>query len=593
MYAAARTIYWFGHIEIIYIITVVLANRTMLQTRTIMFGVNPTPSIINTFAGHKIAELFLKNVNYRSSLLVHFQHPGTDVGLLVMRQVLTNIEVRVWDLTAQFALMASERYQDGDALARSRLFGSIGVPLGFIVAGALLTSTVPTKLYDALPSDNKNLTQALTINLTAIWKFCIAGMAQSSSIFASVKPAVEDGVFALEAAYQADKSPQKVNLGIGAYRDSEGNPWELPAVREAKRRLASETWTHEYLPLHGNDSFLYQTCRILLGKEIHAELMGSIASIQTVSGSGANSLIARFCIKHLDIGKIWFPNPTWGHHYKIWSDNAPLVKQHQYPYYNTTGLTIDFGNMMDCLEKNAVEGDAILFHACAHNPTGVDPSQEQWREIATFCKDRRLFVIFDVAYQGFASGSLAEDAWAVRHFLSHPELDVAVCQSFSKNLGLYGERVGALHIIPSRATDVSATVIRSQLVDMQRCNISVAPRFGSQVAGLIMSEDELFSLWQEDLLTMSGRIKDMRRALHQELLRLETSGRWENIIQQSGMFSYTGLSAKMTERMKDEHHVYMLPSGRISIAGLNENNVLYVARAIHETVLYSKRSRQN
>lgn len=354
---------------------------------------------------------------------------------------------------------------------------------------------------------------------------------------------------------------------------------------QAKRRINIESETHEYLPLRGNPTFLDSAQLLVFGNTVIKQHGNSIASIQTVSGTGANSLIAAFLQRHTCPTNIWLPDPTWTNHIDIWRENAPGVEVKWYPYYDSRTRALDFHAMIGELERNAQENDAILLHACAHNPTGLDPSPDQWREIARLCQMRKLFVIFDLAYQGFASGDLDHDAWAVRHFCTFPGIELAVCQSFSKNLGLYGERTGALHIVVSRETSLPHTkAVENHLVDLHRAMVSMAPRFGSRVAMEILTSQNLQQLWNADLSIMSGRIMAMRRALYEELVTLRTPGSWKHIVEQTGMFSYTGLSRDEVAMLKEEYHVYVLPTGRASICGLTMRNVRYTAKAIHEVV---------
>ncbi|KAH7232492.1 aspartate aminotransferase [Fusarium solani] len=409
------------------------------------------------------------------------------------------------------------------------------------------------------------------------------------SQFSDLEPTPLDGPFALDAAYRKDTHEKKVNLGIGAYRDDQGQPWVLSAVKEAKQKLTSSAgWLHEYLPPQGDEDFLQSAKAVLFGRSLSSSDESAIASVQTVSGTGANSLAARFAGRYIRPGQIWLPDPTWINHFKIWSENAPDVPQRQYPYYNPATLSFDFDGMVDKLRREAVAGDAVLLHACAHNPTGLDPTQQQWRDIAALCEEKQLFAIFDVAYQGFASGNLDSDAWAVQHFLtSCPNLEFAACQSFSKNFGLYGERLGVLHFVTSRHLEAStaALAVRSRLVALQRSDISTTPRFGSDVAGLVLSSSDLFAMWLNDLEVMTGRLKGMRIALYAELVRLGTPGDWTHLIKQRGMFCYTGLTKKHAAVLRSQYHVYMLDTGRLSVCGLTTDNVKYVAKSIHQAVL--------
>lgn len=339
--------------------------------------------------------------------------------------------------------------------------------------------------------------------------------------------------------------------------------------------------------MHGHDGLLKAARQLVFGVGQVAQLNDSIASVQTVSGSGANSLAARFVGRHLESKNVWFPNPTWDNHFHIWKENAPSIRQRLYPYYDSSRSALDFDGMLNTLQRDAEIGDTVILHACAHNPTGLDPSQEQWQHIAQVCRQLDLFVIFDSAYQGFASGDLDEDAWSIRHFAERGDITLAVCQSFSKNLGLYGERVGVLHIMAPRpiATTALMSIVRSRMIELQRGDVSMPPRFGAQVASCVLNNTNLYALWRKDLEIMSGRIKSMRMDLYNELVKLKTPGSWSHIVQQTGMFSYTGLTKDQVLRLRTQYHIYMLDSGRASICGLRSANVKYVAKAIHGVVL--------
>ena len=223
----------------------------------------------------------------------------------------------------------------------------------------------------------------------------------------------------------------------------------------------------------------------------------------------------------------------------------------------------------------------MLLHACAHNPTGIDPTKEQWAQIADVCDERGLYPFFDCAYQGFASGNLNNDAWAVRYFVNRG-LELLVCQSFAKNFGLYGQRVGALHVV--FADSASKKAAATQLELLQRAEISNPPAYGARIVSRILTNAELFSEWERDLLTMANRINDMRIALRKHLEQLGTPGTWDHITSQIGMFSFTGLQSYQVERLVEEFHVYLSKNGRISMAGLNESNVEYVAKSIDAVV---------
>ena len=241
--------------------------------------------------------------------------------------------------------------------------------------------------------------------------------------------------------------------------------------------------------------------------------------------------------------------------------------------------------MRAALER-APEGSIVLLHACAHNPTGVDPTREQWKEIAGVVRARRHFPFFDCAYQGFASGDLERDAWAVRYFVEQG-FELCVAQSFAKNFGLYGERAGAFHFVaaPGGADAAgTATRVASQLAILQRSEISNPPAYGARIAGCVLNDPALFAEWEENLRTMSGRIIRMREELRGKLEALGTPGTWNHITDQIGMFSFTGLTEKQVLRIREDAHVYMTKNGRISMAGLNSKNVDYFAKAVDKVV---------
>ncbi|ORY09534.1 aspartate aminotransferase [Clohesyomyces aquaticus] len=402
----------------------------------------------------------------------------------------------------------------------------------------------------------------------------------------AVPQAPEDPLFGLMAAYRRDEDPKKVDLGIGAYRDNNAKPWVLPVVKKADDRLrADPNLNHEYLPIAGLAEFTAASQKLILGADSPAIKEKRVTSLQTVSGTGAVHLGALFLSKFYRTNSqrmVYFSNPTWPNHFQIFS-NVHLDYL-TYPYFNTKTRGLDFEGMMNTI-RNAQEGSIIVLHACAHNPTGVDPTQEQWKEICTVMQEKKLFPFFDCAYQGFASGDLARDAWAVRYFIEQG-FELCIAQSYAKNFGLYGERAGCFHFVTSAASDAESTISRvaSQLAILQRSEISNPPAYGARIASLILNDKELFAEWEENLRTMSGRIIDMRKALRSKLEEMGTPGTWNHITDQIGMFSFTGLSEAQVLKLRSDSHVYMTKNGRISMAGLNTNNVEYFAKAVDKAV---------
>ncbi|PYI35785.1 aspartate aminotransferase, cytoplasmic [Aspergillus indologenus CBS 114.80] len=399
-----------------------------------------------------------------------------------------------------------------------------------------------------------------------------------------------DIAFGLMAKYDADTHPNKVSLIAGAYRDENGSPWVLPSVEQAKSRLSQAPPTHEYLPIAGSPTFLDLAQTLIFGKHLAATMQDQIACIQTVSGTGANHLAASFLAAHLRPQHVFIPAPTWVNHKAIWATTS--VPQIDYPYYSPTTRGLDLEGMCAVLDEHAAPNDVIILQACAHNPTGVDLTRAQWQTLLEVVRRRRLFVVFDSAYQGFATGDVDGDAWAVRYFAEqllatgqeegrqHPGLCVA--QSFSKNFGLYGERVGALHLVVPRGMGVEGA--RSQLVGMARAEYSNPPRFGATIVETVLGDSNSRAQWEQDLRTMSACIARMRSALRSRLELNGTPGDWSHVEKQIGMFSYTGLAREQVARLQEEYHIYLLPSGRVSICGLTDGNVDYVADAIRDVV---------
>ncbi|KAF3480409.1 putative Aspartate aminotransferase [Arthroderma uncinatum] len=393
---------------------------------------------------------------------------------------------------------------------------------------------------------------------------------QPESLFSKLETAPADEVFALMGDFQADTFPEKAEQLL----------------------LDDPTFDHEYLPIPGYAPFYNLARDLIFGTEDSSIPKDRIASLQTISGTGANHIGARFLADHLPHlptagakRTIWISDPTWANHHLIWNlvssgSSGNPIELKTYAYYHEPTRSLNFDGMMKDLEANATTGDVILLHACAHNPTGIDPTRSQWLQIADLCERKGLFPFFDSAYQGFASGDLDNDAWPIREFAKRG-MELCVAQSFSKNLGLYGQRAGAFHLL-CRNAEVTARA-RSQVVELQRGEISTPPSYGPRIAAKILSDPALVEMWKEDLVTMSSRIKSMRRALYDELQKLQTPGTWEHIINQIGMFSYTGLTKEQVGLLR-EYHIYMLDSGRISIAGLNTSNLKYVADAIDAVV---------
>lgn len=344
---------------------------------------------------------------------------------------------------------------------------------------------------------------------------------------------------------------------------------------------------HEYLPIAGLADFTSASQRLILGKDSPAIAEKRVTSLQTVSGTGAVHLGGLFLNKFFNPSNaeakvVYVSNPTWANHNQIFTNVGLTVKT--YPYFNKQTKGLDMDGMVKSL-KTVPEGSIILLHACAHNPTGVDPTQEQWKQIAEIMKQRQLFPFFDCAYQGFASGSLDKDAWAIRYFIEQG-FELLLAQSYAKNFGLYGERAGCFHFVTAPGSNAQDTIAKvgSQLAVLQRSEISNPPAYGARIASLVLNDSALFAQWEEDLRTMSGRIIEMRTALRGKLESLKTPGTWNHITDQIGMFSFTGLNEAQVQKLKEKYHIYMTKNGRISMAGLNTKNVEYFAKSVDAVV---------
>lgn len=324
-----------------------------------------------------------------------------------------------------------------------------------------------------------------------------------------------------------------------------------------------------------------------MGKSSPAIQDKRVITLQTVSGTGAVHLGGLFLSKFYNpptegAKAIYVSSPTWANHNQIFTNVHLPIKN--YPYFSKETKGLDFDGMVNTI-SSAPEGSIILLHACAHNPTGVDPTQEQWRKIAEVMKQKHHFPFFDCAYQGFASGSLSQDGWAINYFVEQG-FELMIAQSYAKNFGLYGERAGCFHFVAAPSSSAADEVSRvgSQLAILQRSEISNPPAYGARIASMILNDQKLFAQWEEDLRTMSGRIIEMRKALRNKLEKMGTPGTWNHITDQIGMFSFTGLNEQQVARLREKYHVYMTKNGRISMAGLNTNNVDYFAESMDSVV---------
>ncbi|XP_053961624.1 aspartate aminotransferase, mitochondrial-like [Anastrepha ludens] len=415
-----------------------------------------------------------------------------------------------------------------------------------------------------------------TSNLVFLYPRISLDYPRHKSWFADVKMAPPDAILGLTEAFLSDKNPKKVNLGVGAYRDDGNKPWVLPSVREAEKRIASKNMNHEYAPINGLAEFYNKSVELALGKDSEILKDKRNSTSQCLSGTGSLRIGAAF------LGLFWkgerlvhLPNPTWPNHRPIFMHSG--LKVATYNYYDPKTLGLNEQGLYESLCKSP-EKSIVLLHACAHNPTGVDPKKEQWLEISRIMKSRNLYPFFDMAYLGFASGDIDKDAEAVRIFASEGH-EFCLAQSFAKNMGLYGERVGTLTIVCS--TKDEAERVTSNVKTIIRPMYSSPPVYGARIATEIFGDNELYCMWLEDLQTMANRTINMRNQLMEKLVALGSKRSWEHITNQIGMFCYTGLNPEQVERLTKEFSIYLTKDGRIAVVGLSTKNVTYVAESIH------------
>ncbi|XP_061421701.1 aspartate aminotransferase, mitochondrial [Lethenteron reissneri] len=408
-------------------------------------------------------------------------------------------------------------------------------------------------------------------------KVAPAAAARASSWWANVEMGPPDPILGVTEAFKRDTNPKKINLGVGAYRDDNGKPFVLPSVRKAEAILDGKKQDKEYLPIGGLAEFTKASAELALGQDSEVIKSGRYITVQCISGTGSLRVGGVFMSRfHQASHDVFLPKPSWGNHTPIFRDSGLQLKA--YRYYDPSTCGFDFSGALDDISK-IPEKSIILFHACAHNPTGVDPKPEQWKEIAAVVKKRSLFPFFDMAYQGFASGDTNRDAWAVRYFLEQGH-NIALCQSYAKNMGLYGERIGAFTMVCTDAEE--AKRVESQLKILIRPMYSNPPLTGARLAATIMNTPDLRKEWLVELKGMADRIIGMRSQLVNDLKKEGSTHNWQHITDQIGMFCFTGLKPEQVERLMKEFSVYMTKDGRISIAGLSSGNVGYLAHAIHQ-----------
>ncbi|TRY54573.1 hypothetical protein DNTS_001574 [Danionella cerebrum] len=400
---------------------------------------------------------------------------------------------------------------------------------------------------------------------------------RASSWWAEVQMGPPDPILGVTEAFKRDTNSKKMNLGVGAYRDDNGKPYVLNCVRKAEALIASKMLDKEYLGIGGLGEFTKACAELALGPDSEVLQGKRSITVQTISGTGSLRIGANFLSRFHTVARdVYLPKPSWGNHTPIFRDAGLQLKA--YRYYDPATCGFDFSGALDDISK-IPEHSIIMLHACAHNPTGVDPRPEQWKELSTVIKNRKLLVFFDMAYQGFASGDIDRDAWAVRYFIEQGH-NILLSQSFAKNMGLYGERVGGFTVVCGDTEE--AKRVESQLKILIRPIYSNPPMNGARIASTILNTPELRSTWLEEVKGMADRIIKMREMLVTNLKNEGSTHNWQHVTDQIGMFCFTGLKPEQVERLTKEFSVYMTKDGRISVAGVTSGNVGYLAHAIHQ-----------
>lgn len=392
-------------------------------------------------------------------------------------------------------------------------------------------------------------------------------------MFEKITAAPADPILGLTDIFRADARPNKINLGIGVYKDETGKTPVLTSVKKAEQYLLENETTKNYLGIEGIPAFASCTQELLFGKESPIVADRRARTAQTPGGTGGLRVAADFIANQTSAKRIWISNPSWPNHKNVFS--AVGLEVLEYAYYDAANHALDFDGLLNSL-KQAQAGDVVLFHGCCHNPTGIDPTPEQWAQLVELSVANGWLPLFDFAYQGFANG-LEEDAQGLRIFAAkHKELIVA--SSYSKNFGLYNERVGACTIVAADAETADRAF--SQVKAAIRANYSNPPSHGAAVVATILGNDALCAMWEQELTDMRQRIHRMRQLFVNTLQEKDAQQDFSFIIQQNGMFSFSGLTKEQVLRLREEFGVYAVNSGRVNVAGMTPDNMAPLCEAI-------------
>ncbi len=392
-------------------------------------------------------------------------------------------------------------------------------------------------------------------------------------MFDRLEAAPPDPILGLTAAFREDPRPHKINLGVGIYKDETGETPVMKSVKKAEQRLVDKENTKNYLPIDGEPAYGKAVRQLTFGKDHPLVDSGRAVTMHTPGGTGglrvATDLLRRFAPK----ATLWVSDPTWANHNQIF--DAVGFSTKSYPYYNAKTQSLDFEGMIGAL-SSASEGDIVLLHGCCHNPTGLDPSLDEWKQIGETMKAKKLFPFVDFAYQGLARG-IEEDAEGVRILSSFCD-EMLIINSYSKNFGLYRERTGAMIIVSD--TKAHAAAALSHAKQIARTSYSNPPSHGGSIVTAIVNDDTLHAEWLTEVAEIRDRILEMRNLFVDTLKAKGVTKDFSFIQRQNGMFSFSGLTKEQVEKLKTEHAVYIVGSGRINVAGMTKNNMDSLCGAI-------------
>ncbi len=389
-------------------------------------------------------------------------------------------------------------------------------------------------------------------------------------LFQSLQALPPDAILGLIAEYRNDTRADKIDLGVGVYRTAEGKTPVLNVVKIAEQRLVTTQDSKAYIGTAGDQSFNAAMQAMTFDDAVSGD---RLTTLQAPGGSGSLRVAAGLLLRARERAAVWVSSPTWNNHVPLLGGAGLDLKPH--PYYDTNQHVIETDAMLEALQ-NIPKGDVLLLHACCHNPSGLDPTEEQWRAISDIIVERELMPFIDMAYQGFAS-DIDSDAFIIRHLAGKvPEMVVA--NSCSKNFGLYRDRVGSLSVLAE--TPATRAIIASQLSNIVRTIYSVPPDHGAAVVATILNDESLRADWLVELAEMRDRLREMRRMLHEALESKAPDSDFSHLVRANGMFCFLGISEDQVEALKADYGIYMVGSSRINVAGITPNNVDYLASSI-------------